>query len=57
MGEEVDGMDVVVVKEVGEKVVVYCCFGEGLIILEMKIYCYWGYFMLDFVKYRIKEEV
>lgn len=56
-GEVVDGMDVLVVKVVGEKVVVYCCVGKGLYIFEVKIYCYCGYLMLDLVKYCICEEV
>lgn len=56
-GEEVDGMDVYVVKKVGECVVKYVCFGKGLYIFEMKIYCYCGYFMLDLVKYCKCEEV
>lgn len=50
-------MDVLVVKEVGECVVVYCCVGKGFYIFEVKIYCYCGYLMFDLVKYCICEEV
>lgn len=57
LGEQVDGMDVCVVKVVFEKVFGWCWDGKGLYILEMIIYCYCGYFMFDLVKYCFKDEV
>lgn len=56
-GEEIDGMDVIAVREAGEKAVEYVRSGKGPIILEMKTYRYRGHSMSDPAKYRSKEEV
>jgi len=56
-GEVVDGMNVLTVKEAGEKAVAHARAGKGPYILEMKTYRYRGHSMSDPAKYRSKEEV
>jgi pyruvate dehydrogenase E1 component alpha subunit len=56
-GEEVDGMDVVAVREAGRMAIARARNGEGPTLLEMKTYRYRGHSMSDPAKYRTKEEV
>ena len=56
-GEQVDGMDVIAVKEAGARVVAAAKAGEGPAILEVMTYRYRGHSMSDPAKYRTKEEV
>jgi pyruvate dehydrogenase E1 component alpha subunit len=55
-GEEVDGMDVVKVREAALRAVAHARAGQGPILLEMKTYRYRGHSMSDPAKYRPKDE-
>ncbi len=56
-GIQVDGMDVLAVREAGRKVVAHARAGKGPQILEMLTYRYRGHSMSDPAKSRAKEEV
>jgi len=56
-GEQVDGMDVIAVRDAVAKAVKRARDGEGPYILEVKTYRYRGHSMSDPAKYRTKEEV
>jgi pyruvate dehydrogenase E1 component alpha subunit len=56
-GRQVNGMDVLAVREAGLEAVKYVRDGNGPFLLEMKTYRYRGHSMSDPAKYRSKEEV
>ncbi len=56
-GKQVNGMDVVAVREAGLEAVAHVRAGKGPFLLEMKTYRYRGHSMSDPAKYRSKEEV
>ncbi len=56
-GMQVNGMDVVEVREAADKAIGHCRSGKGPFILDMETYRYRGHSMSDPARYRSKEEV
>lgn len=56
-GREVDGMDLLAVRDAGEWAAAHARKGQGPVLLHMKTYRYRGHSMSDPAKYRTREEV
>jgi pyruvate dehydrogenase E1 component alpha subunit len=56
-GLQINGMDVVAVKEGAEQAVAHCRAGKGPFLIEAKTYRYRGHSMSDPARYRTREEI